>query len=121
QEELDTYSGKRLFYQSQYGALSSFGTIGSSDYHGLAVSVRQRMKGLTWDLNYTYSKSMDDASGLQTGGTFGSAFILNALRQQDARSVSDFDLTHIVNFNSVWEVPIGRNQKLFSGMNKVLD
>jgi len=74
---------------------------------------------LTWDLNYTFSKSLDDASGLQTGGTFGSAFILNALRQEDARSVSDFDLTHVLNFNSVWDIPIGNGQKYFSGMNKV--
>ncbi len=121
QNRLDLRSGKRLFYQTQYGALSSFGTIGSSDYHGASLSIRQRLKGLMWDLNYTYSKSMDDASGLQTGGTFGSAFILNALQQQDARSVSDFDLTHVVNFNSVWEVPIGKGQKYFSSMNKVLD
>lgn len=121
QELLDTYTGRRLFYQNQYGALSSFGTIGSSDYHGMAVSVRQRLNGLTWDLNYTYSKSMDDASGLQTGGTYGSAFILNALRQQDARSVSDFDLTHIVNFNSVWDIPVGRNRQLFNGMSKLAD
>jgi hypothetical protein len=121
QELLDNNSSKRYFYQNQYGALSSFGTIGSSDYHGLSVSLRQRLKGLTWDFNYTWSKSMDDASGLQTGGTFGSAFILNAIRQEDARSVSDFDLTHVVNFNSVWELPIGRNQKFLSGMNKFAD
>jgi len=118
QDDLDAYSGKRYFYQSQYGALTSFGTIGNSDYHGGSLSIRQRLKGLTWDLNYTFSKSMDDASGLQTGGTFGSAFILNALRQKDARSVSDFDLTHVLNFNSVWEIPVGRGQKFFSGMNK---
>ncbi len=121
QNRLDNRSGRRYFYQSQYGALSSFGTIGSSDYHGASLSIRQRLKGVTWDLNYTFSKSMDDASGLQTGGTFGSAFILNALRQQDARSVSDFDLTHVVNFNSVWEIPIGRGQRYFEGMNKVLN
>jgi hypothetical protein len=58
---------------------------------------------------------------LQTGGTFGSAFILNALRQEDARSVSDFDLTHVLNFNSVWDIPIGNGQKYFSGMNKVVN
>jgi hypothetical protein len=121
QNRLDARSGKRYFYQSQYGALSSFGTIGKSDYHGGSISIRQRLKGLTWDLNYTFSKSMDDASGLQTGTTFGSAFILNALRQEDARSVSDFDLTHVLNFNSVWEIPIGKGKKLFAGMNKVLD
>lgn len=121
QNRLDNRSGRRYFYQSQYGALSSFGTIGSSDYHGGSLSIRQRLKGLTWDLNYTFSKSMDDASGLQTGGTFGSAFILNALRQEDAYSVSDFDLTHVMNFNSVWELPIGRGQKYFNGMNGFLN
>jgi hypothetical protein len=121
QDDLDAFSGTRYFYQSQYGALTSFGTIGSSDYHGGSLSIRQRLKGLTWDLNYTFSKSMDDASGLQTGGTFGSAFILNALRQEDARSVSDFDLTHVMNFNSVWELPVGKGQKYFNGMNKVLN
>ncbi|MCB1026035.1 MAG: hypothetical protein KDB79_16685, partial [Acidobacteria bacterium] len=122
QELLDIYGGRpRLYYQNQYGALSSFGTIGNSIYNGLSVSVRQRLKGLTWDLNYTYSKSMDDSSGLQTSTGYGSAFILNPLRQDDARSVSDFDLTHVLNFNSVWEVPIGRSQTYFSGMNKFAD
>ena len=116
---LDNRSGKRYFYQSQYGALSSFGTIGNSSYHAASVSIRQRLKGLTWDFNYTYSKSMDDASGLQTGGTFGSAFILNALRQHDAYSVSDFDLTHVINFNGVWDIPIGKGRHFFEGMNKV--
>ena len=121
QDDLDAFSGRRYFYQSQYGALSSFGTIGSSDYHGGSLSIRQRLSGLSWDLNYTFSKSMDDASGLQTGGTYGSAFILNALRQQDARSVSDFDLTHVFNFNSVWDLPIGKGQKFMSNMNSVLN
>lgn len=110
-----------LFYQNQYAALSSFGTIGNSDYHAMALSVRQRAKGLTWDLNYTFSKSIDDASGLQTSGGFGLAFILNPLRQRDNRAVSDFDMRHIVNFNSVWEVPIGRNRQFGGGMSKVLD
>ena len=32
--------------------------------------------------------------------------------------MSDFDLTHVVNFNSVWEIPLGKGQKFFSGMNK---
>ncbi len=118
---LDNRSGKRLFHQSQYAALTSFGTIASSDYHAMAVSIRQRLKGVTWDLNYTWSHSMDDASGLQNAGTFGSAFIVNALRQEDNRANSDFDLTHILNFNSVWELPVGKGQRYFSSMNKVLN
>lgn len=121
QHLLDVFSGKRLFYQSQYGALSSFGTIAKSDYNALSISVRQRMQGLIWDFNYTYSVSKDDASGLQTSSGFGSAFILNPLRQQESYAVSDFDLTHIVNFNSVWDIPVGRNRAFFSGINKWAD
>lgn len=115
---LDEFTGRRLFFQSQYGALSAFGTIGSSDYHGGTLSIRQRNKGLSWDFNYTLSHSMDDASGLQTSGVYGSAFILNPLRQRDNRSVSDFDLRHIINFNSIWELPFGRGRHFLSGSNK---
>ena len=125
QDVLDSYmpdlGGRRLFYNRQYGALSAYGTIAGSDYHGATLSVRQRFKGLTWDFNYTFSKSMDDASGTQTSGVFGAAFILNALRMKDNRSVSDFDTRHIVNVNSVFEVPIGRGKQFFSGMNKYVD
>jgi hypothetical protein len=121
QQILDLDSSRQYFFQSQYGALSAFGTIGNSDYHGATASVRQRFKGLTWDFNYTFSRSIDDASGLQTSGVFGSAFITNALRQQDNRSVSDFDIKHIVNANTIWEVPVGRNKMFLSGANKVVD
>lgn len=118
---LDQNSGKRLFFQSQYGALSAFGTIGSSDYHGGTLSIRQRTKGLIWDFNYTLSHSMDDASGLQTSGVYGSAFILNPLRQADNRSVSDFDIRHIVNFNSIYELPFGRGRHFLSGSNGLVN
>jgi len=121
QDFLDRFTGRRLFFQSQYGALSAFGTIASSDYHGATVSVRQRLRSLTWDFNYTFSKSIDDASGLQTSGVFGSAFITNALRQRDNRAVSDFDITHVVNFNSIWEIPFGNGRKYLSGSNKFVN
>ncbi len=119
---LDRFSGRNLFYNPQYAALAAYGTIGSSDYHGASFTVRQRVKGLTWDLNYTYSKSMDDASGLQNAAAYGgSSFILNSLEQQDFRSVSDFDLRHIVNANAVWDVPIGKGRTFLSNSNKFVD
>lgn len=125
QDVMDSYmpgfGGRQLFYNRQYGALSAYGTIASSDYHGATLSIRQRFKGLTWDLNYTYAKSIDDASGVQTSGVFGSAFILNALRPEDNRSVSDFDVRHILNINGVFELPIGRGHSFFSNMPKALD
>ncbi len=121
QDTLDAFSSRQLFFQSQYGALSAFGTIASSDYHGATLSVRQRLRGLTWDFNYTFSKSIDDASGLQTSGVFGSAFITNALRQRDNRAASDFDIRHIINFNSIWEVPMGRGRRFLGDSNKFVN
>jgi hypothetical protein len=64
---------------------------------------------------------LDDASGLQTSGAFGGAFILNPLRQADSYSVSDFDVRHIINANAVWEMPFGRGREYFNGINKVAD
>ena len=121
QSYLDIISGRRLFYQSQYAALDSFGTIANSDYHAAAFSLRQRMGDLTWDLNYTFSKSLDDTSGLQTAGAFGGAFILNPLRQRDNYGASDFDMRHILNFNSVWQLPVGRGKQFLSNAHPVVD
>jgi hypothetical protein len=121
QDVLDGNTSRKLFFQRQYGALSAYGTIGNSDYHGATLSIRQRLRSLTWDFNYTFSKSIDDASGLQTSGVFGTAFITNALLQRDNRAVSDFDIRHIVNVNSIWDIPIGKGRMWLSGSNKVVD
>ena len=54
------------FMQPQYGALSTWATVGNSNYNALTLSFRQRLSSLTLDFNYTWSHSLDDASGLQS-------------------------------------------------------
>ena len=120
-QQLDQATGTRYFFQGQYDALNTFSTRGTSDYHGGTLSVRQRLTGVTWDFNYTFSKSMDEASGLQTSGNFGAAFVLNAFALSDQRSYSDFDARHLVNFNGVWDIPIGRDRRYGKGMNKFVN
>lgn len=120
-QQLDAGSGSRYFFQGQYDSLAVYSTKGSSDYHGGYLSLRQRLAGVTWDLNYTYSKSLDEASGLQTADSFGGAFVLNAFNIKDQRSFSDFDLRHVLNFNGLWDIPIGRDRKFGKGMNKIVD
>lgn len=118
---LDSASGRNYFAQGQYDSLATFSTVGSSDYHGGTLSFRQRLAGLIWDFNYTYAKSLDEASGLQTADQFGSAFVLNAFNLRDQRSFSDFDLRHVINFNGLWDLPLGRDKLIGKGMNKFLD
>ncbi len=112
-----------MFFHPQYGALSTWSTIAKSDYHGMAMSFRQRFKDqLTFDVNYTFSKSMDNASGLQNtyGYNYG-ALVLNPLRIDDGYSVSDFDIKHIFNANWLWQLPFGRGRAFGSDMSGVAD
>jgi hypothetical protein len=122
QDALDTAIGGNLFFHPQYGALASFSSIAHSWYHAGTLSVRQRLgRTLQFDFNYTLSHSLDDASGLQTSGGYGSAFILNPLRQHDWYSESDFDIRHIVNVNAIWDMPFGRGRHYMSSTNKWVD
>jgi hypothetical protein len=108
-----------LYYHPQFGAYSAFSSVAYSNYHGATVSIRQRLgQSLTYDLNYTYSISKDNASGLQTGASYGSQFILNSLRPDDNYAYSDFDTRHSINANFVWQLPFGRGQKLFGNAGK---
>jgi Carboxypeptidase regulatory-like domain/TonB dependent receptor len=113
---------KTLFFNPQYGSLTAWSTIGNSGYHGLSLSVRQRTHGLQWDFNYTMSHSLDDASGLQSDAGFGGAsFILNPIRQRDWYANSAFDIRHIVNINSVFELPFGRGHWLGGNASRGLN
>ncbi len=110
------------FFHPQYAAFSSFGTFASSDYHGATFSLRQRLGNtLSYDINYTFSKSIDDVSGLQTGGSFGTQFLLNPLRPQDSRALSDFDSRHVINANFLFNFPIGRGRALLGGISNWAD
>ncbi len=126
QSEIDDAAISRgfqsFFLHSQYGALSAVSSIGNSDYHAGTLSIRQRLgEKFYFDFNYTLSHSMDDASGLQTSGNYGTSLILNPLRQRDNYANSDFDVRHIINSNAVWQIPVGRGRWLLKDTNKVVD
>ena len=104
-----------MFYQPQFGALSAFSTVARSNYNSLQLSMRQRLRDdITFDFNYTYGHSLDNASGLQSSGSYGAAFIVNALFPDENYATSDFDARHIINANWVVGLPFGRGKRFFS-------
>jgi len=122
QDLIEFAAGKSFFYNPQYGALSTWGTFGNSSYHGASITIRQRLRGLLWDLNYTFSHSLDDASGLQANGSFaGASFLLNPLNQRTNYAASGFDIRHQINVNAVYELPFGRGKMFGGGVNKAMD
>ena len=74
---------------------------------------RRFAQGLQFTANYTFAKSIDDASDsspdvrvLTTGTTLGQAYY-GAARSLD-RSISLFDIKHNFSSNFVWDLPFGR-------------
>jgi hypothetical protein len=110
------------FYQPQYAALAAFSTIAKSNFNSLQISVRQRLRrDITFDFNYTFSHSLDNASGLQVSTAYGTAFIVNPLDPNLNYADSDFDIRHIINANWIVGLPFGRGKMFLRDSNKVIN
>ncbi|HMD96644.1 MAG TPA: carboxypeptidase-like regulatory domain-containing protein [Terriglobia bacterium] len=110
--------GPFAYYDAQYSSLYAWRTISNSDYHALEVTLRRRFsRGLQFDFNYTLSKSIDlssDAARISPWSGLGGQ-IINAWDYKQLRGVSDFDATHQVNANWIWEMPFGRGRAFGRG------
>jgi len=99
------------------GGLTFNQSSGQSTYHSLQATVTRRLShGLQFLASYTFSKSIDDASGpgggagsdgaVDTGGGLDTSWIIG--HQFDARAnrgISDFDRTHRFVASSIWDMP----------------
>lgn len=116
-------NGPLSFFQSQFASLYAWSSIGRSNYNGGQFSLRHRAThGLTMDFNYVYSKSIDEGSNAERINEFeGFGFasqIINAFEPQQNRAVSDFDATHQINANFVYELPFGTGKAWGSNWNR---
>ncbi len=91
-------------------------SIGRSNYHALLATLRKRVsEGLSFDLNYTLSRSLDQAGAVQN-----TANIQPNSFDPDAEYVlSAFDQTHNFNANYVYDLPFGRGRRFLGGVSGV--
>ena len=109
------------FFHPQYAALQTLSTIGFSNYHGGAFSLRQRFKdSFLLDVNYTLAKAMDNASTLESQRVL-SGVIRNPINPDLEYSISNFDIRHNLNANWLIALPFGKGRQWFSGSNKLTD
>lgn len=81
----------------------------NSSYHAMQLEIGRRMrKGLGYQLNYSFSKVLTDSSGASQV-RFDPFLDLHS--PQIERSRADFDITHVINGNMVWELPFGRGKR----------
>jgi hypothetical protein len=111
------------FYTPQFSSLYAWRSTGNSAYNSGQFSLRHRANGLEFDLNYTYSKSFDLGSNaervsLDEGIGFGSSQVINSWAPNQNRAVSDFDATHQINANWVYEVPVGPGKHFAANLGR---
>ena len=103
------------FFYPQTSSVYVQSTTGSSNYHALQLSVRQALRyGLEYDVNYTYSKSMDEGSDPERSGTGGSV-IVNSFSPHQWYAPSDFDVRHNLTANYTAPFPFGRGTRFLNG------
>jgi hypothetical protein len=113
--------GPYALFNSQYSSLAAYRSRGGGNYHAMQWTARKRFSsGFQFDVNYTWSKSIDMASTREKDGRTAEQ-IVNSWSPGQMRAVSDYDTTHIVSAFWVAEVPFGRGKRFGSGMGKALD
>jgi Carboxypeptidase regulatory-like domain len=123
--DFNPVGGPYSYYSAQYSSLYAWRTLSNSNYNALQVTFKRQMaSGLLFNLNYTYSKSIDlasDAERIVPWGGFGTGQIINAWDPNQLRGVSDFDLRHQFNANWVWQLPVGHGRHFGGSMGKGMD
>jgi hypothetical protein len=113
--------GPNAMFNAQYGALSAWSSIGNGNYHAMQWSMRKRSgDSLVFDLNYTFSKSIDLSSVSERSATF-SGFVVNTWNPGQLRAVSNYDTTHQVNADLYWAIPYGKGKRFGANANRVLN
>ena len=108
----------------QYSSLYGWFSNGNSSYNAGQFSLRHReAHGLVFDVNYTYSRSIDQGSNAERinqfeGGGFASQ-VINSWFPKQLRAVSDFDTTHAINANWVYELPFGHGKAYGGGVGRL--
>jgi hypothetical protein len=82
----------------------------SSHYNSLQVQLRQRFyHGLTYNIAYTWSKSLDEISGFNVNGNSG--FPQDPHHLRGDYGPSNFDQPNRLTANGSWELPVGKGKR----------
>ncbi len=121
--------GEFAFFTTQYDTLGIQSTIAQAEYDAMQVSLRKRFsEGYQFDVNYTLGSAKDHGSLLEGDATFGNfdnggytGFLIDSWDPDKQYGRADFDVRHLVNFNWIAEVPVGRGKRFGADMPGVLD
>ena len=114
---------------NQMTSMYAWSSVGKSNYNALQANLKKQFShGIQFDINYTYSKSIDHTSGAARLGFSPSdnvgapgSRLVNAFNPRAVRSVSDFDTTHQINANWIAELPFGKGKAIAGNAPSALE
>jgi hypothetical protein len=121
------------FWQNQFSSLYAWSSIGMSYYNAAQLILRHPAShGLQFDFSYTYSRSIDMGSDTERSSELATSVsnngnansfteIINSWKPEQNRAVSDFDTTHQITFDWVYQLPFGQGQHFGGGVNRLTD
>jgi carboxypeptidase family protein len=109
----------------QFGTQLYITNKGYSNYNGLLVQLHKRLsQGLQFDVNYTWSHSLDNISAPanQAFGSNGAGGIMcDSVSISVCYGNSDFDVTHVITADALFQLPVGRGKAFASNIPRWAD
>jgi len=111
---------------AQFSENSFHTNKGFSSYNGLLVTLQKNIShGLQFDLNYTWSHSIDNVSLFANGqgdtGIGGGGLICDDIRPRECRGSSDFDVRQIVSGDATYLLPFGKGKMFYGTASPLAD
>ena len=106
--------GQALTWMPQYSSVSDIwgSQSANANYHSLQISLEQRMShGLTLNLNYTYSKQIDDAGTMRSGWAIPGNLLISGQSwkaNRIDRSISATSVPQNLAIYGVYNLPFGK-------------
>lgn len=102
----------------QFETISGSTNNAISNYNGLSITAQQRVHaGLSYNLSYIYSNSLDEQDSTGYGGVGEAQAFQNAYVPRQNYSNSDFNLRHLFKGRVVYELPFGRGREFVNSSN----
>ncbi len=114
----------QLPYPQFTGVATDVQMIANSTYHALQLLAEKRYSnGLQFLVSYTWSKSIDDSSQADDNVTWLGSFtsLQDPNKPWLERSLSTFDIPHVVQFSYSYDLPFGRHRAFLGSMSPVLE
>ncbi|MGH9751431.1 MAG: hypothetical protein ACREA2_01490, partial [Blastocatellia bacterium] len=123
-----TYQNQRQngtinFFPNPFALVANFpSNFSHSTYNALQFDVRGRLRGVAFQANYTFSKTLSDSvAGSNNLFQNRNEALLDFNNPQIERARAPFDVTHVIKGNFVYQLPLGPGHMLnVKGLGRLL-